>query len=393
MAKVNISKKFPSDYGDDVLEILKKMSFTDSKRMMILGSMSLRSQLYAGDYDGYEIVENEGKTKNGYLSDLAKQFAKNMKELEKTPLTYIGDIKCGEVAQWKILNDGIKIKGTQVLNYNSNECKQKVEYLFQSKIISEEEYNNIYKKLKNSLTIDEYFELKDLCKFHIIRWTPSEIIKGSKDLRNGSKVQLQQAIDTKGLCKMDVVGWVQNNRFTDFSVIYQFNFDGKPLNMVIEDIDYSLKENILSYAIKKNYFKMSKRLFALAKFKKNNQILDILSPLFNGDLGRIYQIYGDIGTLEYIVENEKKLPSENINFEIDQFRNRLSNLTLSRYLENETKIISVINHMLKLHKLDKVEMLKELRKLREYLDGLLSYYSKEYLEQNKLLPIPKEFLP
>lgn len=393
MSNLIETKEFPEDYSNDVIDILTKMSFTDGEKLMILGSMSLRSQLYAGDYDGYEIISNEGKTKEGYLNDLVSQFKKNIKQLEATPLTYIGDIKCGVVEDWRILDDDIKIENHKLKNYNSVESKKRLEYLYKSKIISKIEYENIYKKLKHSLSPIEYIELKDLCKYHIVRWKPDDILKGYTTLINGQKYLLKDGLNSKSVCKMDVVSWVSNNRFTDFSVIYQFNYNGKPMNKVIDNIDYSLKENILVYALDKNYFKMSKRIFAYSKYKKDEHMIKLLTNLFNGDLGRIYQIYGDIGTLEYIIENEKSIPVQRINLEIDQFKNRLSNITLPQYLVERTKILKVIDHLVKINKLDRSKMLKELRKLKEYLEKLLDRYTKTFLSKNNLLPVPDKYFP
>jgi len=391
MSNIIETKEFPEDYSNDVVDILTKMSFTDGEKLMILGSMSLRSQLYAGDYDGYEIVENHGRTIEGYLNDLVSQFKKNIKSLDDTPLTYIGDIKCGEINEWKILNNDIKIENNIVKNYDSIESKNKLQYLYRLKIISKIEYDNIFNKLKLSLSPSEYLELKDLLKYHIIRWKPEEILKGYKTLIDGRKYTLKDGINSDSVCKMDVVSWVNNNRFTDFSVIYQFNFNGKPLNKVITNIDYSLKENILVYLLQQNYFKMAKRMFAYAKYKKDEHTIKLLTDLFNGDLGRLYQVYGDIGTLEYIIETERNLPIKRIEFEIDQFRNRLSNITLPKFLIERTKILKVIDHLLKINRLDRSKMLKELRKLKEYIDKILNTYAKYYLINNKLLPLSDKY--
>ena len=50
-------KQFPQDYPRDALAILDAMSFTDGKSVMLLGSMSIRNQQYANDYDTYEICK------------------------------------------------------------------------------------------------------------------------------------------------------------------------------------------------------------------------------------------------------------------------------------------------------------------------------------------------
>ena len=51
-------KRFPLNYPIDVVNVIDAMSFSTSG-LMIAGSMALKAQLYAGDYDMYEIVKLE----------------------------------------------------------------------------------------------------------------------------------------------------------------------------------------------------------------------------------------------------------------------------------------------------------------------------------------------
>ena len=51
-------KEYPDNYPADAVRILDAMSF--GKGLVLLGSMSLRSQQYAGDYDGFEQVKMKG---------------------------------------------------------------------------------------------------------------------------------------------------------------------------------------------------------------------------------------------------------------------------------------------------------------------------------------------
>jgi hypothetical protein len=391
---ISTTKVFPNDYSSDAVDVLNAMSFTNGENMLILGSMSVRHQLYAGDYDGYEIINNDNLKLETYLNMLVEKFKSNIKKLQSINSTYIADIKCGEIEEWKILNDDIIIKNNSILNYNEKYSKNKLMNVYNSNIINKDEFLELDKKLKSSITIKDYLELKDMCKFHIVRWKASEILKGTKILKDGStKYTLKNGINSDSLCKMDVVSLVQNNRFTDFSVIYQFNYNKKPLNKVILDLEQSLKENILVYFMKKNYFKMSKRIYALSKYRKDNKTINLLTKLFNSDLGIIYQIYGDIGTLEYIIENVNNLPKEKIVFEIEQFKHRLSNITLNEYLKERTKILDIINYLTDVDFSNKQKILDNLLKLRKYLESIMNDYTEVYLKDINYLPVQKRFLP
>ena len=54
---VAVERKYPSTYPSDAVAILDAMSFSEGDDVKVIGSMSLRSQLYAGDYDADEDVK------------------------------------------------------------------------------------------------------------------------------------------------------------------------------------------------------------------------------------------------------------------------------------------------------------------------------------------------
>jgi hypothetical protein len=104
MSGITRLKEYPDGYSEDALRILNTMSFSNGKDVKILGSMSLRSQVYAGDYDAFENVKTSG-SKEVALDNLVKTFKKIIKEVETIPNTYISDIKSGSVEEWKIIHE------------------------------------------------------------------------------------------------------------------------------------------------------------------------------------------------------------------------------------------------------------------------------------------------
>jgi hypothetical protein len=71
-ASLLLQKKYPSQYPEDAVKVLNAMSFSNGKDIMIMGSSSLQSQKYAGDYDAYEIVKVSFPTKEKALHHLAQ---------------------------------------------------------------------------------------------------------------------------------------------------------------------------------------------------------------------------------------------------------------------------------------------------------------------------------
>jgi len=368
MASIVARKSYPDGYPLDALEILSKMSFSNGQDVQVVGSMALRSQIYAGDYDATETVQVKS------LHDIALHFKKIIRDLQHTPLTYIGDIKSGSIEEWKVIDD----------NYSYSASKHKLDELKEHKIITPQEYSEGIKLIKPRLTKLELLEVRHALRFHIIRWTPAEILQGYKRLVDGRKFTIEDAIQTPTITKLDVVSWVQNNRFTDFSIIYNFKKNGKLLNPGMGDIEQSIRENIYVLNHDGNYFKMAKRMFALARYKKYTRMLYLLSALFNGDLGRLYIVYGDLGTLESMFETSIRIPQDRVDFELDQFRSRLSNIGLPKYLEKEDSILQSIDHLMDSG--SKEIVLKKIKDLKEKLYSLLTHYAKKYLEDHHIMP-------
>ena len=377
MSSITLKKSYPEGYPNDAVELLKSMSFTDGKAVNVVGSMSLRSQVYAGDYDAYEKVSFKG-TKTLILKRLVNKFKSIIKSLQKFPLTYIGDIKAGSVEEWRIIQRP----------YNQEKSFKKLEELYKLKIISRKEYEEGKKRfIKNPSELDLLLLEQDF-RPNIIRWKVWEVLKGSKILKDGRKFTLEEAFQTPSITKLDIMSWVQNNRFTDFSMIYEFIINGETINPGIKDLEKSILENIYVLHSEKKYYKMAKRLFSLAKYKNNIDVLEILSPLFNGDLGRLYIVYSDIGTIQDLFEYENNLPYSKLEFEFDQFKGRLSNISLPDYIKKEKSIFEKIDTLVRIEKIatNKSRILNLLDELKSDLLEILSKYTEKFLKEKKIFP-------
>jgi hypothetical protein len=173
----------------------------------------------------------------------------------------------------------------------------------------------------------------------------------------------------------------------DYAAAANYYYDnGKDLNPGMGEIEPSLRENIFVLHHEGNYFKMAKRMFALAKFKKYTSMLEKLSPLFNGDAGRLYIVYGDIGTLESLIESHGIVSPSKIDFEIDQFKGRLSNIGLEKYIRREHEIFRLIDRIVEARRMSREQMVDALSKLKTILSTLMSEYAKQYLIDKDLMP-------
>jgi len=366
------TKEYPEDYPSDAIKILDAMSMDDN--INLVGSMSLRSQQYAGDYDGYEIVAHKGKT-IPFLIELRKRFQTNIKLLCRMKYVFVGDIKAGVCDEWRIIPRTTCIKNGKVKGYDSELFRNKVQQLLEENIITDTEAKEATTLLKPNPNPVEFLMAKEKLKFHVLRWKVSDVLCNCLNYR-GRSFTLEESFNTHGITKLDVIGFVQNNRFTDFSVIYEFRCNGKVLNPEPITIKNSLIESIIAYTAEGNYFKVLKRLFALSKFQNDTKMLKELNVILNSDLGRLYQIVSDIDTLLTLFEEHRKIPKSVIRFEIDQFIHRLSTIyTLHSYLKNDDAIIASIRRISRLSD-SKIE--PSLQKIRDELYSILQHYSRPY---------------
>ena len=370
--EILVKKRYPEGYPDDVVDTLNLMSLTHGKKMKLAGSMPLRSQLYAGDYDAVEIVEIGGERQTA-VREFVKRFKDSVRRVMNRGKTYISDIKCGSVEEWKVVTEP----------YDAAASAENLTRLHKDRIVSDEQYAAERKLLKpaSELSRLELLFVRHELRHNIVRWTGLEVLRGHKTLIDGRKYTLEEAVQADTIIKMDVVAWVQNNRFTDFSCIYNFKNKGNPVSARSDpDIIGSIRDNMYVLKSQGNYFKMAKRMFALAKIQKKTRTIELLSPMFTGDLGRLYHVYGDIGTLESLLEMEEELPYKEIKLEVDQFKGRLSNIVLNGYLTSEHKILDEIEKAE-----SKKTMETALKKLKDRLYEIMSHNAKLYLTKRGIM--------
>jgi len=360
-------KSYPENYASDAVRVLDTMSFTRGKGVGLHGSMSLRSQQYAGDYDAFEVVNMKESSVKVALHMLVVRFQDIIKELKDLPHTYIGDIKSGVVEEWRVLPRDARVQDGKLVGMNVVASRRKLDELREANVITPNEARYGHQLLSGRMTPIKFLRAKDDLKFHIVRWSPPEILNGSKVLRDGRRYTLEEAFSSPSTTKMDVISLVQKSRYTDFSMIYYFQNNGKLLNPDITDVMTALKENLLFYTAEGKLFKALKRRFAIAKYERDAETIARLTPILNSDLGRIYHVVSDVGTLITLLEDERP-NAELVKYEIDQFKARLSNVyRLKDYLKEEHTILGEIRSALRTPK-----PLAKLRTIEDRLQRILN---------------------
>lgn len=332
-------KKYPLNYSSDVKQIIDDMSLNNNVK--ILGSASIRSQLYFSDYDGYEIVNKKGN-KDKILTELRTKIQSNIKKLIAIPNTYITDFKCGVINEWQIIPSTVTIKKKKIIGFDLTKAREIIDKLLANEIISPNEAKEAHSLLPNKLTVPQFLTAKQKLKYHVIRWKVPEILSNKKVLRDGSITCIEECLEC-GLTKLDVVSFLVD-KYTEFSCIYSIKINGKLLNTEPVNIKSSLEESIIAYMSEGNYFKVLKRIYSISKYNKDDKMIELLNPVLNSSLGIMNLIVNDIDTILNMDNKNITL----VKYECDQFINRLGNVTDSSYMKHDKHIMNEIETILRL---------------------------------------------
>eukprot|EP00466_Bigelowiella_natans_P015143 jgi/Bigna1/126452/aug1.2_g1160 len=331
-------------YSKEIEGILSLVAF-NKKNVEVLGSFQLRSQFYFSDIDLFE------SNVRIPINRIADGFKKKIKKMLNDDKYYIGDIKCGVAEHLRVINDNIYIHNNKVYNYNRKEILERLHRL--------RKHLPDYKKLKRLIITnpneEQINKIKQIFRFHIVRWTPREILQGYKTLIDDSKYKLVEGMKSPALFKLDFYKYMNNNNFLEFSIIYDLrNSKGQKLNNIPYDTKQTLLNDINKYTTEGQYFKVLKRRFSLLRYeyvfekkKSNKSKLIVLSKILNSNLGNLYQVKALIDNLLFLIENFNDLNKDRINKSIDDIIDKLSFVSLSKFVREEDDIIDDLKMMLK----------------------------------------------
>jgi hypothetical protein len=318
MDEIYKNKAFFNGFSQDIQAVMKAVSFDNMHGLNLFGSMGLRSQQYASDYDLFQYVHTAESSNETALRKLATEFKFIVHSLTKMKDIYIGDIKAGSIEDWKVLSDKTYIDGNRVMNYNFFDASEKLESLKRQNIITADEYSTSKKLIVSNPSPQDYILMVKEIKFNVLRWKPKDISHGYLTLRNYKVVTLEEAFSQPAITKVDVVAYLRSNQYADVSIIYQFMnnkhvLNNEAVNAPIQKQEYGIKTDILYYMNTGFYFKVCKRIFALMRMKGVcSDCMKVNSILNDSQLGILYTIYGDIGTILYILEETPELPIQRI---------------------------------------------------------------------------------
>lgn len=354
----------------------------------IVGSFKYVVHEYPADIDMFETYESCCSF-NEAVKDIASKFQDIALRLKDAKDVYLGDFKAGYDIRYKI-NIGY-IRGFKLVNYVPFNIRSAIVKLNDEKLYTDEEASNLLSKVIEQPTLQEYSDLESaIKKKYIVRWTLEELVKGGKILPLGKKLGLDEAIGHKSIIKIDV--WLcLNQRYVEMTNWYMLTFKDKQgiikhLSVKPEKYESSLMKDLYHYnnpAVNR-YMKLAKRLWLYAVLKKNKELMVSLYPLFGSGASKMYQIVGEIETIQKILEKVKSPSLDSIITNIEDWKTRLGTV-MSDILPIPVAhvIYEKINSIIK-NKTKKDFILVTLDEISDKLTQNINRYVKLYFHRNKI---------
>ncbi len=352
------------------------------------GSFIFKVQSYPSDLDVIEQVTECCNTEDVY--DKMYTLMKNIiRKIQSAKDYYISEIKSGKDDLYDFIPKKIQF-------YDYEFIKNYINELYSHKLLNDTELKQLNNVVKSNISLDEFDVLKEFFrKKYILRWTPDEVLKGSKRLPGGRIVKYRDALEHQATIKIDIFAPI-NGRYievTNFFILVLTNKSGTRDIYLNVTFDYSnqIKEEIKKYGSRTFYkpFKMAKRMWGLARYLKNYTDLETLTPLFRSGVAILNQVSGEIETMILMLQNIKKPPLKQMLRQIDEFKSRIG--FIYEFNFNEINIDDTIDDIVNTK--NRGEQIDKLEHLQKYIKELVATKTIEYLTDVGLYPVPSFYLP
>jgi len=380
---INMARQKNKDSLTTQVKDTLNLIIRNKNNAMPFGSYVYRSQYYPSDIDYHEVFETSPSKVESIYNITIRALKKFTRDVQKKRSIYFSEIKTGLDFRFD-------------LDVLSDNFLDDVTDLYKKKLFTKDEYEYInilhdaYKKDVSCCALDELKEIIRLKR--ILRWKAKDILRGYVIVVGNKKITLDEAVRHNAQIKIDI--WAPiNGRYieiTNFFFLVVYDKETKKiiiLNHTIGNYVKMILEQVIKYSSKLffNPFKMAKRMWGIARETKNDELLKTLMPLFQGPIAKINQIIAEIEVLVGMCENLKSLPLQTMIAQIDEFKQRLSNIYNIEYDENQ--IYMLIDEILKKKKNKKV-ILDNLIEIKTLLKNTRTKYTLIFLKAKNLYPVP-----
>jgi hypothetical protein len=367
----------------------------------VIGSLSYRSG-NASDIDMRETIIKP--TKDVLIRFFKENLIKLLKNIHDNKKFIFCELKCG--LDYKF---DINIGDYSNDKYNSDDSFfEQMTYFKSMNFIDDNEYkliSDIHNELQK--TQIHYEVIKKLLRNHyILRWTYGEVQKGYKILKNINGIEykyyLEDAVCEKSNINIEGLLITNDNKYSEVSNFFMLKYGNNDefhmLNLsddMLKDFKKYQEDNlkssmyVLVYSkIEENLFKCLKRMLSYGRINQNIELIRLVYPLINSQLGVLYNINSQFKTIMNVLKNGKdNIYKEIIYNQLDIIRFKLQDLIYIDY--NFQEIYDLITIVLSKIEYIKIDDLYE--KLLTITKNLLKYINIQTMNEMiriNLYPLP-----
>lgn len=392
------SRKSMESLSEDVMKAIKLVT-VNPESFIPFGSFFSSWLLYYSDIDITSIIE-VCCSREEAIEKMAEELQKMVKKIDKSKGYYYSELKCGFDDEYNI--DIGYIKNNKIIGFNKKKVEKDIEELVNKNYFEKDDIIEIKKILKQKINPNLYEELYVILrKYFILRWTKEEVINGIKKLRGNREITLEEACSSKTMIKIDI--WAPINgkyiEVTDFFVLAYKEKPDSPRILVNFDQDFldtfvkGIKKEISKLYFSNYYFnplKMLKRMWSLARYRKDYTILYVITPFLRSEVGLLGQIKSELETIQLMIERLRKPPLAKLINQVDSMRNRLANVVEVDF--DEKLVDETIKKLVETYKkINKKTIIEILESIKRYLSKIINKYAINFIHEHNYPP--RDYLP
>jgi len=379
---MDFQKKPISSYPKKLQRDIHLLRVDRQGEIIIMGTTTFRSSLYASDLDLIENIFKKGKDR--LIAFFQRNIQRVVRQIVEAKDHYFLELKCGLDERY---------------HFDLKSPNLSREIASHRKLFDPTE-------LKVLLGDSSFEEKKSIIRKHyVLRWNPEEIKLGYKVLTGGVQFTLAEGMSQKSYLNLEIISNVNGRLLEESNFFYLGYYDEQGqlilLNMPQDYIDHQfdyfrqvLCQSMIEVIESKtdyNPLKYAKRIFSYARLTENYRLVKQVKPLLNSVYGLMYQTKSEISTIIKLLTSTQTKP-----IPIRVIKNQIQNIKfkLGNFLEIHPPLLEQLNE--KIDQLDRIKfdspaIIKCLNEIKHPLSEIVNRKATEYLENVRLLPIPRIF--
>lgn len=398
-----------TDYPNDIKDEIKLYSVDkENNNAHVIGSFAYRSG-NASDVDLFEPVYNADK------QTLIKYFIYGIKkivsDLMKTDKQYFMEVKCGLDNLYYNVDYG---KCSNNVYYVPDSFFELIDIYYERLFLNEKEYTTI-KQIQTKSNRDQldFEKVKKIMRTrYILRWTPDEIFRGYKVLRDFTglyKYSLEIAVQEKSNINVEGIFLNSDNKYSDCSNFFTLSYKTKYgrilfmnladranedfLNFRKEDLKTSMY-TLLYSKLEPNAFKAIKRMFSYSIAFKDIDLATKTYKLINTQYGRLYSLNSQLKTIAKVIQihGKKHLYKNELYHHLDYIRWEMESLILINY--DLSEFINIIKQLIDVNTvLPPNAFISSINLITHDISDYINKITYNMMHEVGLYPLPQNLTP